>query len=73
MAAGGDLGASVAPQLVGIIADAAIASPSAAALAETLALSPEQFAMKLGMLFAMLFPVVAIFVYFRIMKSRKNA
>jgi MFS family permease len=73
MAAGGDLGASVAPQLVGIIADAAIASPSAVALAETLALSPEQFAMKLGMLFAMLFPVVAIFVYFRIMKSRKNA
>ena len=73
MAAGGDLGASVAPQLVGIIADAAIASPSAAALAETLALSPEQFAMKLGMLFAMLFPIVAIFVYFHIMKSRKNA
>lgn len=73
MAAGGDLGASVAPQLVGIIADAAIASPSAAVLAETLALSPEQFAMKLGMLFAMLFPIVAIFVYLRIMKSRRSA
>jgi hypothetical protein len=72
MASGGDLGASVAPQLVGIITDAAIANPAAAALAESLALSPEQFAMKLGMFFAMLFPIAAIFVYLRIAKNKRK-
>jgi fucose permease len=39
MAAGGDLGASVGPQLVGIIADAAIASPFAVSLAESLSVT----------------------------------
>ena len=73
MAAGGDLGASVVPQLVGVITDAAIASPRALALAETLGLLPEQLAMKLGMLFAMLFPIVGIFVYLRILKNKKAA
>jgi MFS family permease len=72
MASGGDLGASVAPQLVGIITDAAIANPAAVALAESLALSPEQFAMKLGMFFAMLFPIAAIFVYLRIAKNKRK-
>ena len=73
MAAGGDLGASVVPQLVGIITDTAIASPRAVAFAETLGLLPEQLAMKLGMLFAMLFPIVGIFVYLRILKNKKAA
>ncbi len=66
MAAGGDLGASVAPQLVGIITDAAIANPKAIALAETLSLAPEQLGMKIGMLVGILFPLVGIFVYFNI-------
>ena len=63
MAAGGDLGASVAPQLVGVITDTVIAGSKTAALAESLSLSPEQLGMKLGMLFAMLFPLGAIFLY----------
>ena len=60
MAAGGDLGASVGPQAVGIITDAVIASPRAGELASALALTPEQFGMKLGMLLGMLFPLLAL-------------
>ena len=72
MAAGGDLGASVGPQLVGIVTDAVIASPSTTALAETMALAPEQLGMKLGMLVGMLFPLAAIPVYACFMKKRKG-
>jgi len=71
MAAGGDLGASVGPQLVGLITDATIANPSAAAFAQSLALSPDQLGMKLGMLIGMLFPLAAIPVYARILKTKK--
>lgn len=63
MAAGGDLGASVGPQLVGIITDAALAVPSLSSFAVEIGLSPEQFGMKLGMLTGMIFPLAAIFVY----------
>jgi fucose permease len=72
MAAGGDLGASVAPQLVGVITDIAIESATLTALAQTLGLAPEQLGMKLGMLVGMLFPLVAIFVCYHIRKSRKE-
>ena len=72
MAAGGDLGASVGPQLVGIITDAVIANPAAAALAADLSLAPEQLGMKLGMLCGMLFPLVGIFIYWYIWKANKK-
>lgn len=62
MAAGGDLGASVGPQLVGIITDAAIASPKVAEWASALKITAEQFGMKAGMLVGMLFPLVAVFI-----------
>ncbi len=72
MAAGGDLGASVAPQLVGIVTDAAMIVPKAAVLADRLALTTEQLGMKLGMLCGMLFPLAGIFVSFHIWKGWKN-
>lgn len=72
MAAGGDLGASVAPQMLGIITDAVIASPRAAALAQTMNLAPEQLGMKLGMLCGMLFPLAGTFVFFHIWKTGKK-
>ena len=56
IAAGGDLGASVAPQLIGIITDTVIEIPKAAAFAETHGFTPEQLGMKSGMLIGMLFP-----------------
>ncbi len=72
MAAGGDLGASVSPQLVGIITDTVMSNPTTALLATTLNLSPEQLGMKLGMLCGMLFPLIGIFVYLSIWKKQKN-
>ena len=72
MAAGGDLGASVGPQLVGIIADATMAIPAAAELASGLCISVEQLGMKLGMLVGMLFPLSAIFLYAHLCKIKKK-
>ena len=72
MAAGGDLGASVVPQLLGMIADAAIASPAVCALATGMGLAPEQLGMKLGMLFGMLFPLAGTFVFLYIWKVWKK-
>ncbi|MBQ2945496.1 MAG: MFS transporter [Clostridia bacterium] len=72
MAAGGDLGASVGPQLIGIVTDAVSASPIAAELASTLGLLPEQLGMKVGMIGGMLFPLAAIPIYFHIWKRSKR-
>lgn len=71
MAAGGDLGASVAPQLVGIITDTTIANPMMVSLAQNLSLAPEQLGLKLGMLVGMLFPLVGIFLFYNMFKKRK--
>ncbi len=72
MAAGGDLGASVAPQLVGVVTDAVIASRAAAEYALSLGLLPEQLGMKLGMLTGMLFPLAAIPLYFCMWRRKEN-
>jgi len=72
MAAGGDLGASVAPQLLGVITDAVIASPRAAELAMRTSISTEQLGMKLGMLCGAIFPLCAIFVYLHIWRTEKK-
>ncbi|MBE7056619.1 MAG: MFS transporter [Ruminococcaceae bacterium] len=72
MAAGGDLGASLGPQLIGIITDAVSLSPTAISLANQLSLSPESLGMKAGMLVAMLFPLAGIFVYNHIRKTGKK-
>ncbi len=69
MAAGGDLGASVAPQLVGIITDGVIASENLSSICEFLTLTPEQLGMKLGLLSGMLFPLVGIFIQYKIRKT----
>ncbi len=72
MAAGGDLGASVGPQIIGVITDAAISVPSIASLAERISLSTERFGMKLGMLVGMLFPLISVFVFFAIRNKYKK-
>ena len=71
MAAGGDLGASVGPQLVGIVTDFAIANQKTIELAGNLSLSPEQLGMKLGMLVGMLFPLVAFMLFGHLRKKDK--
>lgn len=72
MAAGGDLGASVGPQLVGIVTDVVMAAPAAATLAADLNLTAEQFGMKLGLLMGMLFPLAGTFVHLYLWKSTKK-
>ncbi len=72
MAAGGDLGASVAPQLVGVITDAVAASGEGMRLAAELGMSPEQLGMKTGMLVGAMFPLVAILVFLYILRSKKK-
>lgn len=71
MAAGGDFGASVGPQLVGLVTDVAIENPTLLRLAENLSLSPEQLGMKLGMLIGMLFPLIAIPVLLVIRRKKR--
>ncbi len=69
MAAGGDLGASVAPQLVGIVTDLAIINPKVIALSKTLLVAPEELSIKLGMFVGMIFPLVSIPLFFGIWKK----
>lgn len=69
MASGGDLGASVAPQLVGVITDTVISNEIFLSLSENLSLAPEQLGMKLGLLSGMLFPLLGIFIQYKIKKN----
>lgn len=60
MAAGGDFGSSIAPQLMGIIVDKVAVSSFAQSLSATLLISPEQIGMKTGMLITAVFPVLGV-------------
>lgn len=75
MAAGGDLGASIAPQLMGVIIDGVSASAWGAKLAATSALTADQIGMKAGMLTSAVFPLLgaALLVYMiQYFKKQKN-
>ncbi len=72
MAAGGDLGASLGPQLVGLVTDTAMLSPTLLAFAERLSLTPDQFGMKLGYAVGMLFPLAGIIIYAHLIKSKNR-
>ncbi len=60
MAAGGDFGASLAPQMLGVIVDTVSVSSWVQPVSAALAISPEQVGMKLGMLIAALFPILGV-------------
>ena len=68
MASGGDLGASVAPQLLGMVVDGVAASGFGSRLAETLDSTPEQVGLRMGMLVCAIFPVIGIAVIIAIMR-----
>ena len=73
MASGGDLGASVAPQLMGIVIDRVTVSDYAARRALETGLTPEQIGMQTGMLVTSLFPIVGIVLLLFITRYfRKN-
>ena len=75
MASSGDLGASIAPQLLGIVVDKVAASQAALELGAKLSLEPEQIGLKAGMLVTAIFPILGtvllIFAikYFKKIKS----
>jgi len=73
MAAGGDLGASVGPQLVGVVADTVAANSSFASFAAELGMTMEQLGMKCGMLAGAIFPLLAILVYGIILKTKNKS
>ncbi len=60
MAAGGDLGASVAPQLMGVVIDHVSSSQIATELGRTLNVTPEQIGLKAGMLVTAIFPLIGV-------------
>lgn len=62
MAAGGDFGGSVAPQLLGAIADGVGASEWATSLSQSTSFTAEQIGMRTGMLAAAVFPLAGIVV-----------
>lgn len=75
MAAGGDLGASVAPQAMGIVVDEVSVSDWAAKIGASLSLNAEQVGMKVGMFTAAIYPVLGvillIFIGYYFKKSKK--
>ena len=72
MASGGDLGASLSPQLLGIVVDKVSATDLAANLGNTLNISAEQVGLKVGMLITSLFPIIGIAVILVIMRFFKK-
>lgn len=75
MAAGGDFGASIAPQLMGIVVDKVSVSSFAAELSGSAGMTVEEVGLKVGMLIAALFPLlgVALLVYIRKVYKKKKA
>jgi len=72
MAAGGDFGASVGPQLIGIITEAAANKSAIINVASQLQIAPDQIGMRIGMLVGMLFPLMAIPLYNSFRKNKKK-
>lgn len=78
MASAGDFGASLAPQLMGIVIDNVSVSKFALNLSATLNLTPEQIGLKTGMLITSFFPIlgtilmVFIIKYFKKQKVQVN-
>lgn len=72
MAAGGDLGASVAPQLVGLITDGVAGNAALEQTALQWGLTAEQLGMKAGLLVGALFALGATVIYLYILQSKKK-
>ena len=62
LAAGGDLGASVAPQLVGIVSDKIAVWSMAETIAQKLSITAEQVGIRAGMLIASAFPILGVII-----------
>lgn len=75
LAAGGDMGASVGPYLLGIIADHAAEQPFLSRILQVSGLSSEQFGLRAGLLCGALFPFVCgvlLFWFRKITQQEKS-
>ncbi|MBQ2847297.1 MAG: MFS transporter [Clostridia bacterium] len=75
MAAGGDLGASVAPQLLGIVVDKVAESSFASEFGASFNLAAEQIGLKAGMLVTAIYPLIGtvlLIFAIRYFKKQKN-
>ncbi len=69
MAAGGDFGSSIAPQLMGAIVDKVSISSWVGEISVQLSMPIEQISMKIGMLVTAIFPIIGVVVLLIIKKS----
>lgn len=75
MAAGGDLGAAIGPQMVGAVTDSASKSEFLLSVGSGLGISADQIGMKAGMLIATIFPimtVLSVLLLIRIVRKSKK-
>lgn len=72
MAASGDFGASIAPQMLGIIVDKVSASSFATNLSQATSMATDEIGLKVGMLLASVFPILGIGLLIYIMKTLKT-
>ena len=72
MAAGGDMGAAFAPQLLGAVTDTVAASTLGVRLAEVLDITAAQAGMRVGMIVCALFPIVGIVIVITAMRYFKK-
>ena len=62
LAAGGDFGGSIAPQLMGFVADSVAQSSFAQSMSYKLNISTEQIGLKSGMIITSIFPILGVVV-----------
>ncbi len=72
MAAGGDLGSALGPQIMGIAVDFTVENPTLLEIGANLGYSPEQFGMKVGLLVVSLFPVACALLLSAGLKNKKT-
>lgn len=72
MAAGGDLGAALGPQMVGVATDAAATLPVFCELAAHWGMTTAQLGMKMGLLLGAAFPLLAVFVFAYVWRRQRK-
>lgn len=72
MAAGGDFGASVAPQAMGIVVDKVAISAFAAEMSTRFGMTPDEVGMKVAMLCTAVFPALGVILLLFMMKYFKQ-
>lgn len=73
IAAGGDFGASVAPQLMGVVVDRVSASDWAIRAGAEMSMTPDSLGLKIGMLSAAIFPLLGTVLMFYIRSYFKKS